>query len=56
MRQGLHIFLESNYKLVSWLKKFEKKYTVYHLVVRNQVGISILIKFNMAVNSILISH
>ena len=34
--ESLHIFLESNYKLVPWLKKFEKVYTVHHLFVRHQ--------------------
>ena len=37
MWESLHIFLlESTYKLVPWLKKFEKKYTVHHLLVRDQ--------------------
>ena len=31
-----YIFLKSTYKLVPWLKKFEKKYTVHPLLVRDQ--------------------
>ena len=51
---SLQIFLESNYKLVSWLKKFKKKYS--SSFVCGSSGISILIKCNVAVNSISISH
>ena len=35
-RKSLHIFLESNYKLVPWLKKFENKYAVHDSFVHNQ--------------------
>ena len=49
-----HIFLESNYKLVLWLKKFEKVYSSSFIYV--SPGISVLIKCNVAVNSISVSH
>ena len=48
------IFLESNYKLVPWLKKFQKVYSSSFICASS--GISILIKCNVAVNSISISH
>ena len=51
---SLHIFLESNYKLVPWLKKVEKKYS--SSFVCGSSGISVLIKCNVTVNSISISH
>ena len=51
---SLQIFLESNYKLVFWLKKFKKKYS--SSFVCGPSGISVLIKCKVAVNSISISH
>ena len=46
--ESLHLFLESNYKLVSWLKKFEKVYS--SSVVCESSGIPILITCNVAMN------
>ena len=52
--ESLHLFLESNYKLVSWLKKFEKVYS--SSVVCESSGIPILIKCNVAMNNFSIRH
>ena len=48
--ESLHIFLESNYKLVPWLKNFEK------VCISSFACGSILMNCNVAVNSILISY
>ena len=48
------ICLESNYKLVPWLKRFEIVYSSSFVCASS--GVSILIKCNVAVNSISISH
>ena len=52
--ESLHIFLEPNYNLVPWLKNFEKVYSSSFICVSS--GISIVIKCNVAVNSISVSH
>ena len=33
--ESLYIFLESNYKLIPWLKKFEKVFIIYLCGIRN---------------------
>ena len=51
--ESLHIFLESNYKIGSLVKKVQESIQfVYLCVIRNFK----LIKCNVAVNSISISH
>ena len=52
--ESLHVFLESTYELVSCLKKFEKVYS--SSFVCGSSGIPILIKCNVAMNSISIRH
>ena len=57
--ESLHIFLESTDKLFPWLKKFDKKYTVHHLLMHNQEfqqSTNKCIMLNMAENSISNSH
>ena len=52
--ESLHIFLQSNYKLVTWIKRFVKVYSSSFICVSS--GIWIPIKCNMTVNSISINH
>ena len=52
--ESLHIFLDSNYQLFPWLKKLENIYSSVYICASS--GISVLIKYKVAVNSISISH
>ena len=57
--ESLHIFQESTYKLFPWPKKFNKKYTVHHLLVHDQefqYSTDKCIILNVAGNTISISH